>query len=157
MKEIFGVHGVPQVVHADRGTSMTCKTVAVLLSDLEVTRSNSRPKVSNDNPYSEAWFKTLKYAPTFPERFGALADARGFLADFVQWYNHEHRRSGIGLHTAADVHYGLAEAKATDRAATLTIARAANPERFNSSTPPKILRLPDSAWINPPLPVQPAA
>src|SRR5450759_3418320 len=77
MKEIFGVHGVPQVVHADRGTSMTSKTVAALLSDLEVTRSHSRPKVSNDNPYSEAWFKTLKYAPTFPERFGALADAQG--------------------------------------------------------------------------------
>jgi putative transposase len=97
MKEIFGVHGIPQVVHADRGTSMTSKTVAALLSDLEVTRSHSRPKVSNDNPYSEAWFKTLKYAPTFAERFGCLADARGFLADFVQWYNHEHRHTGIGL------------------------------------------------------------
>src|SRR5664280_1842033 len=157
MKEIFGIHGIPQVVHADRGTSMTSKTVAALLSDLEVTRSHSRPKVSNDNPYSEAWFKTLKYAPTFPERFGCLADARGFLGDFVQWYNHEHRHTGIGLHSPADVHYGLAAAKATDRAATLTIARAANPERFSSSNPPKILQLPDSAWINPPLPVQPAA
>jgi putative transposase len=157
MKEIFGIHGVPQVVHADRGTSMTSKTVAVLLSDLEVTRSHSRPKVSNDNPYSEAWFKTLKYAPTFPERFGCLADARGFLGDFVQWYNHEHRHTGIGLHSPADVHYGLAAAKATDRSVTLAIARAANPERFSSSTPPKILQLPDSAWINPPLPVQPAA
>jgi putative transposase len=157
MKEIFGIHGIPQVVHADRGTSMTSKTVAALLSDLEVTRSHSRPKVSNDNPYSEAWFKTLKYAPTFPERFGCLADARGFLGDFVQWYNHEHRHSGIGLHTAADVHYGLAAAKATDRAAILAIARAANPERFTTSTPPKILHLPESAWINPPLPDQPAA
>ena len=157
MKEIFGIHGIPQVVHADRGTSMTSKTVAALLSDLEVTRSHSRPKVSNDNPYSEAWFKILKYAPTFPERFGCLADARGFLADFVQWYNHEHRHSGIGLHSPADVHYGLAAAKATDRLATLTVARAANPERFSNSNPPKILELPDSAWINPPLPVQPAA
>ena len=157
MKEIFGIHGIPQVVHAARGTSLTSKTVAALLSDLEVTRSHSRPKVSNDNPYSEAWFKTLKYAPTFPERFGCLADARGFLGDFVHWYNHEHRHTGIGLHTAADVHYGLAAAKATDRAATLTIARAANPERFSTSTPPKILHLPGSAWINPPLPVQPAA
>jgi putative transposase len=157
MKEIFGVHGVPQVVHADRGTSMTSKTVAALLSDLEVTRSHSRPKVSNDNPYSEAWFKSLKYAPTFPERFGCLADARGFLADFVQWYNHEHRHSGIGLHTAADVHYGLAAAKDTDRFVTLAAARAANPERFSSSTPAKILQLPGSAWINPPLPAQPAA
>jgi putative transposase len=79
------------------------------------------------------------------------------LADFVQWYNHEHKHSGIGLHTAADVHYGLAAAKATDRLATLDLARAANPERFSSSTPPKILQLPDSAWINPPLPAQPAA
>ena len=86
-----------------------------------------------------------------------IADARGFLADFVQWYNHEHRHTGIGLHTAADVHYGLASAKATDRLATLTLARAANPERFSSSNLPKILQLPDSAWINPPLPVQPAA
>lgn len=158
MKETFGVHGIPQVVHADRGTSMTSKTVAVLLSDLEVTRSHSRPKVSNDNPYSEAWFKTLKYAPTFPQRFGCLADARGFLGDLVQWYNHQHRHTGIGLHTPADVHYGLAATKATDRAATLTLARAANPERFTSSTPPKILQLPDAAWINPPLlPAEPAA
>ena len=143
MKEIFGVHGVPQVVHADRGTSMTSKTVAALLSDLEVTRSHSRPKVSNDNPYSEAWFKTLKYAPTFPERFGCLADARGFLADFVQWYNHEHRHTGIGLHTAADVHYGLAAAKATDRFATLAVARAANPEpvSYTHLTLPTILRV----------------
>jgi putative transposase len=86
-----------------------------------------------------------------------LADARGFLADFVQWYNHEHRHTGIGLHSPADVHYGLAAAKATDRFATLAVARAANPERFSTSTPPKILQLPASAWINPPLPVQPAA
>jgi putative transposase len=157
MKETFGIHGIPNIVHADRGTSMTSKTVAALLSDLEVTRSHSRPKVSNDNPYSEAWFKTLKYAPTFPERFGCLADARGFLDHFVQWYNHEHRHTGIGLHSPADVHYGLAAAKATDRAATLAIARGANPERFTSSTPPKILHLPDSAWINPPLPAEPAA
>ncbi len=158
MKEIFGIHGVPQVVHADRGTSMTSKTVTALLADLEVTRSHSRPKVSNDNPYSEAWFKTLKHAPTFPERFGCLADARGFLDDFVQWYNHQHAHTGIGLHTPADVHYGLAAAKATDRAATLANARAATPERFASSTPPKILQLPDAAWINPPLlPAEPAA
>ena len=136
---------------------MTSKTVAALLSDLEVTRSHSRPKVSNDNPYSEAWFKTLKYAPTFPERFGCLADARGFLDVFVQWYNHEHRHTGVGLHSPADVHYGLAAAKATDRFATLTIARATNPARLSSSTPPKILHLPDSAWINPPPPAEPAA
>lgn len=157
MKDTFGVHGIPRVVHADRGTSMTSKTVAALLSDLEVTRSHSRPKVSNDNPYSEAWFKTLKYAPTFPERFGCLADAQGFLDTFVTWYNHEHRHTGIGLHTPADVHYDLAAAKHADRAATLIAARANTPERFTNSTPPKILHLPKAAWINPPQPDQSAA
>jgi len=80
MRQIFDLHGVPQVVHADRGTSMTSKTVAQFLADLEVTRSHSRPKVSNDNPYSEAWFKTLKYAPTFPDRFGLRC-----LGDPGQW------------------------------------------------------------------------
>lgn len=83
--------------------------------------------------------------------------AEPFLGDFVQWYNHEHRHTGIGLHSPADVHYDLVAAKATDRAATLTVARAANPERLTSSAPPKILHLPDSAWINPPLPAAPAA
>ena len=108
MAQVFGLHGTPQVVHADRGTSMTSKTVAQFLADLEVTRSYSRPRVSNDNPYSEAWFKTLKYAPTFPDRFGSLADAQQFMNDFVDGYNHHHRHTGIGLHTPADVHYGLA-------------------------------------------------
>jgi transposase InsO family protein len=157
MKETFGIHGIPAIVHADRGTSMTSKTVATLLSDLEVTRSHSRPKVSNDNPFSEAWFKTLKYSPVFPERFGCLADARGFMNDFVGWYNHEHRHTGIGLNTPADLHYGLAADKATHRAATLALARADNPERFTNSIPPKILHVPDAAWINRPLPAQPAA
>jgi transposase InsO family protein len=133
MKEIFGIHGVPQVVHADRGTSMTSKTVAALLSDLEVTKSHSRPRVSNDNPYSEASFKTLKFAPTFPERFGSLADAKTFMASFVDGYNHEHRHSGIGLNTPADVHHGLAAAKAIQRAATLDAARARFPERFSTT------------------------
>jgi transposase InsO family protein len=150
MKEVFGIHGIPQVVHADRGTSMTSKTVAALLADLQVTRSHSRPKVSNDNPYSEAWFKTLKYAPVFPERFGSLADARAFMDTFVSWYNHEHHHKGVGLHTAADVHYGLAAAKAADRAQVLAAARATNPERFTSNMPPKILALPEAAWINKP-------
>ncbi|MDJ0378631.1 DDE-type integrase/transposase/recombinase, partial [Cryobacterium sp. PH31-L1] len=150
MKEIFGIHGVPQVVHADRGTSMTSKTVAALLSDLEVTKSHSRPRVSNDNPYSEAWFKTLKFAPTFPERFGSLADAKTFMALFVDGYNHEHRHSGIGLNTPADVHYGLAEAKAIERAATLDAARARFPERFSTSHTPQILSIPATAWINKP-------
>src|SRR6476661_2306734 len=90
MEQIFTVHGVPQVVHADRGTSMTSKTVAALLADLEVTRSHSRPRVSNDNPYSESLFKTLKYGPEFPERFGSLCQARQFMDIFTHWYNHEH-------------------------------------------------------------------
>lgn len=150
MKEIFGIHGVPQVVHADRGTSMTSKTVAALLSDLEVTRSHSRPRVSNDNPYSESWFKTLKYAPVFPERFGSLPDAKEFMASFVDWYNHEHRHTGIGLHTAADVHFGHAAAKAADRTVILAAARAKHPERFSTNHDPKILALPDAAWINKP-------
>ncbi len=157
MKEIFGVHGIPQVVHADRGTSMTSKTVAALLADLNVTRSHSRPHVSNDNPYSEAWFKTLKYAPVFPDRFGSVQHARAFLADFVEAYNHQHHHTGIGLHTPADVHYGLAAAKAADRTNTLAEARATHPHRFTRSQPPKILDLPEAAWINPPTPAPQAA
>ncbi len=101
----------------------------------------------------------MKYAPVFPDQFGSLADARTFLDRFVAWYNHEHHHSGIGLHTAADVHYGLATAKATERAATLAQARADHLSRFSTHTPPKILDLPKAAWINPPLPdeEQPAA
>lgn len=150
MERIFAVHGVPHVVHADRGTSMTSKTVAVLLADLEVTRSHSRPRVSNDNPYSESLFKTLKYGPEFPERFGSLCEARQFMDTFTQWYNHEHRHTGIGLHTAADVHFGLAADKAADRRAVLDAARAQHPHRFGTTTAPKILDLPDTVWINRP-------
>ena len=136
MREVFDVHGVPQVVHADRGTSMTSKTVADLLADLDVTRSHSRPKVSNDNPYREAWFKTLKYAPVFPDRFGSLADARAFMTDFVTWYNHDHRHTGIGLHTPADVHYGRRRHRPRRTARTpSTAARAAHPERFSTTRP----------------------
>ena len=150
MKEIFAVHGIPPVVHADRGTSMTSKTVAALLADLEVTKSHSRPRVSNDNPYSEAWFKTLKFAPEFPERFGSLADARAFIADFVAGYNHHHHHAGIGLNTPADVHYGLATAKAAERALVLAGARSRHPERFATTRDPKILAIPTTAWINQP-------
>lgn len=150
MKEVFGIHGIPQVVHADRGTSMTSKTVAMLLADLNVTRSHSRPKVSNDNPFSEAWFKTLKYAPAFPARFGSLTDARAFIASFVTFYNHAHHHTGLGLHTPADVHYGLAADKVAARAKVLAAARAANPDRFTTSHDPKILTLPEAAWINKP-------
>jgi transposase InsO family protein len=150
MEEIFAVHGVPQVVHADRGTSMTSKTVAALLADLEVTRSHSRPRVSNDNPFSESLFKTLKYGPQFPERFGSLSAARQFMDTFADWYNHEHRHSGIGLHTAADVHFGLALDKAAARRAVLTDARARHPHRFGTTHAPKILALPHTVWINRP-------
>jgi putative transposase len=150
MEQIFAVHGVPQVVHADRGTSMTSKTVAVLLADLEVTRSHSRPRVSNDNPYAESLFKTLKYGPEFPERFGSLYEARQFMDTFTQWYNHEHRHTGIGLHTPADVHFGLAAGKAADRRAVLAAARAQHPHRFATTTAPKILHLHDTVWINRP-------
>jgi transposase InsO family protein len=150
IKEVFGVHGIPHVVHADRGTSMTSKTVATLLSDLNVTRSHSRPRVSNDNPYCEAWFKTLKYAPTFPDRFASLGEARAFLTEFVDWYNHSHHHAGIGLHTPADVHYGLTDQVTATRDATLTAARTAHPERFTTTTSPKILDLPQAAWINKP-------
>lgn len=151
MEQIFMVHGVPQVVHADRGTSMTSKTVAALLADLEVTRSHSRPRVSNDNPYSESLFKTLKYGPDFPECFGSLSEARQFMDAFAQWYNHEHRHTGIGLHTPADVHFGLAAAKATERRTVLAEARGRHPHRFGgSTTAPKMLDLPDTVWINRP-------
>ena len=150
MEQIFTVHGVPQVVHADRGTSMTSKTVAALLADLEVTRSHSRPRVSNDNPYSESLFKTLKYGPEFPERFGSLCEARQFMDTFTNWYNHEHRHTGIGLHTPADVHFGLATDKAANRRTVLTLARARHPHRFATTRAPKILDLPDTVWINQP-------
>lgn len=150
MKEIFGIHGIPQVVHADRGTSMTSKTVAALLSDLEVTKSHSRPQVSNDNPYSESLFKTMKYGPTFPDRFGSLTDARAFISGFIDWYNHHHQHSGIGFHTPANVHYGFADDVARKRSQTLAAARSRHPDRFNSATDPKILDLPGAAWINEP-------
>jgi Integrase core domain len=96
-------------IHADRGSPMTAKPVAFLLAELGVTKSHSRPHVSNDNPYSESQFRTMKYRPTFPDRFGSYQDAHAFCGRFFGWYNHEHRHSGIGLHTPADVHYGRAE------------------------------------------------
>lgn len=150
MQEIFGLHGIPQVVHADRGTSMTSKTVAALLSVLDVIQSHSRPRVSNDNPYSESLFKSMKYAPVFPERFASLTDARAFISDFVDWYNHHHRHSGIGFHTPADVHYGLAGIVADQRSQTLAAARTRHPHRFTTTTDPKILALPETVWINQP-------
>ncbi len=143
------LHGAPGSLHADRGTSMTSKPVAQLLVDLGVARSHSRPHVSNDNPYSEAAFKTLKYAPAFPGNFGSLADARAFCEAFFSYYNHEHRHSGIGLHTPASVHFDTANQVRQQRQATLHAAYQANPSRFRHRRP-KPPKLPDAAWINQP-------
>ena len=142
-------HGRPGSLHADRGTSMTSKPAAQLLVDLGVDRSHSRPHVSNDNPYSEAAFKTLKYAPVFPDRFGSLADARAFSRRFFGYYNHQHRHSGIGWHTPASVHHGTADQIRSQRAVTLDAAYTANPARFRHRRP-EPPRLPEAAWINQP-------
>jgi putative transposase len=148
--DVIAAHGAPQAVHADRGTSMTSKPVAQLLVDLGVARSHSRPRVSNDNPYSEAQFKTLKYCPAFPERFGSIQDARVFCETFFTHYNHAHRHSALGLHTPASVHFGTAADIRANRAVVLDAAYTRNPERFGKPpTPPK---LPTAAWINPPTP-----
>jgi putative transposase len=142
----------PRVIHADRGGAMVSKPVSELLVDLGVIRSHSRPRVSNDNPYSEAQFKTMKYMPDFPDRFGSLQDARAFCDAFFTAYNHEHRHSGIGMHTPASVHYGTAHQIRQHRQATLDVAYAAHPERFARRPSPP--RLPEVAWIN--QPAQPA-
>jgi len=136
-------------IHADRGSAMTSKPVAFLLADLGVTKTHSRPYNSADNPYSEAQFKTMKYRPEFPDRFGSLEDARVFCRAFFDWYNHEHRHSGIGLMTPATVHYGRAAAVRQQRVKVLAEAYAARPERFVRGVPcpPE---LPTAAWINRP-------
>jgi putative transposase len=136
-------------VHADRGPSMASKPVALLLADLGVTKSHSRPHCSNDNPYSEAQFKTLKYRPEFPARFGSLEHARTFCQGFFPWYNDAHRHSGLGFHTPADVHTGRAALVRARRAAVLAAAYAAHPERF-VRRPPTPPALPPPAWINRP-------
>jgi putative transposase len=135
-------------IHADRGSSMTSKPVAFLLADLGITQSHSRPHVSNDNPYSEAQFKTLKYRPFFPGQFTSIEHARAHCQDFFRWYNHGHRHSGIGLHAPADLHDGHAPAIQARRAGTLNDARQAHPERF--TRPPLPPPLPAGAWINQP-------
>jgi len=144
-----GIQPGQLLIHADRGPSMKSKPVALLLSDLGVTKTHSRPHVSNDNPYSEAQFKTLKYRPDFPERFGSLEDARAFCQEFFRWYNTEHRHSGIGLMTPHAVHYGLAEEVFKAREKVLLAAYEMHPERFVRKAPAP-LPLPQAAWINPP-------
>ena len=136
-------------VHADRGVSMTSKTVALLLSDLGVTKTHSRPYTSNDNPFSESQFKTLKYRPDFPQRFGSIQDARLFCRNFFAWYNQRHRHSGIGLLTPETVHYGLAEQVIEERQDVLVQAFGNHPERFVQGRP-KPQALPQAVWINPP-------
>jgi putative transposase len=137
-------------VHADRGTSMTSKPVAMLLADLGVTKSHSRPHVPDDNPFSESQFKTLKHHPAFPDRFGCIQDARSFCQGFLRWYNHEHYHSGIALLTPADVHFGRAGQVTTARAVVQAGADAAHPERFVRK-PPTPPRLPEQVWINKPI------
>lgn len=136
-------------LHADRGSSMTSKPVALLLADLGVTKSHSRPHTSNDNPFSKAQFKTLKYRPDFPERFGSIEAARMHCDRFFRWYNHEHKHSGIGLHSPANVHYGLADEIHRHRATVLDTAYSAHPERFVRK-PPEPPALPAISTINPP-------
>ena len=150
-----GVQADQLSVHADRGTSMTSKPVALLLADLGVTKSHSRPHVPDDNPFSESQFKTLKHHPTFPDRFGSIQDARAFCQGFFRWYNHAHYHSGIALLTPADVHHGRAEQVIGARAAVLDGAFAAHPERFVRK-PPTPPRLPEAVWINKPLDPQEA-
>lgn len=137
-------------IHADRGGAMRSKTVAQLLCDLEVHKTHSRPHTSNDNPYSEAQFKTLKYRPTFPARFGSIQHSRQFLGSFFPWYNAEHHHSALGLHTPHDIHHGLAHGKRDARAAVLAAAYAAHPERFVLK-PPQPPLLPTAVWINAPI------
>jgi putative transposase len=136
-------------VHADRGSPMKSQGVAMLLGSLGITKTHSRPHVSNDNPYSEAQFKTIKYCPEFPDRFGSYEDALGFCQRFFGYYNHEHRHSGLGLMTPSAVHHGLAGQITAARQDTLLAAYARHPERFVRKAPrPPIL--PEAAWINPP-------
>ncbi len=144
-----GIQPDQLTIHADRGSSMISKPVAFLLADLGVTKTHSRPHTSNDNPFSEAQFKTLKYRPDYPERFGCQQDARRWAQDFFAWYNYEHHHSALGLLTPADVHYGRAQAVIQQRQNVLQAAYQKNPERFVKGLP-KPQQLPDAVWINPP-------
>jgi putative transposase len=137
-------------LHADNGSSMTSKPVAYLLADLGVTKTHSRPHVSNDNPYSESQFKTMKYRPSFPKRFASMEEARAFCQVFFEWYNNEHRHSGIAMLTPSTVHYGRAPEVIAARAAVLTAAYSAHPERFVRKAPAPA-PLASAVWINPPL------
>ena len=136
-------------VHADRGSPMVAKSTALLYADLGIGKSHSRPHVSNDNPFSEAQFKTLKYRPEFPERFGSVQDATAQVGPLLDWYNHQHKHSSLALLTPADVHYGRADAIIAARQHVLNLAHAAHPERVVRGNP-KHPSPPAAAWINPP-------
>tara|TARA_R110002072_G_C7906034_1_gene529955 strand:- start:41 stop:886 length:846 start_codon:yes stop_codon:yes gene_type:complete len=145
-----GIGSGQLTIHSDRGTSMTSKSLALLYADLGVTRSLNRPYTSNDNPFSEAQFKTLKYRPAFPSRFGSVEDARSTSGALLDWYNDEHRHSSLGLLTPADVHHDRVDERLAIRNHALDAAYAANPERFVRGAP-TAQRPPDAAWINPPV------
>jgi putative transposase len=147
-----GIRPGQLTIHADRGSSMTSKPVAFLLADLGVTKTHSRPHTSNDNPYSEAQFKTLKYRPDYPERFGCQQDARSWAKDFFDWYDYEHHHTALGLLTPADVHYGRAQIVIQQRQQVLQAVYQKNPERFVKGLP-KPPQLPEAVWINPPKPI----
>jgi putative transposase len=144
-----GIQRGQLTVHADRGSAMTSKPVALLLADLGVTKTHSRPQVSNDNPYSEAQFKTMKYRPDYPTRFGCLQDARAWTAEFFLWYNREHHHTGLALLTPADVHFCRADDVQQKRQAVLQAAYEKTPERFVKGVPHPS-PLPKAVWINPP-------
>jgi putative transposase len=136
-------------IHADRGSAMIAKSMALLMSDLGVNKSHSRPHVSDDNPYSEAQFRTLKYRPGYPDRFGSLADARQWCQNFFTWYNQEHHHTSLALLTPADIHYGRGQERLAQRQIILQQAYAAHPERFVNG-PPSTPALPEAVWINAP-------
>ena len=145
-----GIQPGQLTLHADRGGAMRSKPVALLLADLGVTKTHSRPQVSNDNPFSEAQFRTLKYCPQFPDRFGSIEDGRAFCQSFFRWYNHEHHHSGLGFLKPAVVHFGQAAAVRAHRKMVLAAAYVAHPERFVNG-PPRPADLPTAVWINPPV------
>jgi transposase InsO family protein len=148
-----GIQPGDLTLHSDNGGAMVSKTMGQLLIDLDVTRSFSRPHISDDNPYSESQFKTMKYSPQFPERFGSIQDAISFCRCYFSWYNHEHRHSGISMLTPASVHEGRAEAILAARQVVLDQAYEAHPERFTGGRP-KSQALPGPAWINKPAEVK---
>jgi len=139
------------ILHADRGAPMKAKPLVQFLSEMDVLRSHSRPHVSDDNPFSESQFRTMKYHPTFPDKFGGLDDGLTFCRCFFPWYNNEHHHSGIAYLTPSDVHYGRAKDVLRRRSAALDVAFAAHPERF-VRRPPQPALLPAAVWINPPKP-----